>query len=300
MGGLLKYVSVVPDVGAFGATARAGVVSTSGGGVGYDAAAAINAPLADDKAALRVSGFYTHDGGFIDNLANGRDDVNESNVYGGRADLFVKPDRQAVAAPGRLRAGHRSRRHRLGGFRLGERRAHRRRSRPAASARRAVRAGVPAGQRHAHLRLRERCAHFHQQLSDRAQPRDHRRLRVLRAGARGRGIVLGSIEVEKENETDKFTQEVRLAATRHAAGLVDRRLLHRRGQRSVPDAQLVHAGRRRVSRESADRATAEQLRGVCGLRHADLARSRRSSTSPAGCATRTTRRRSSSRSARAR
>jgi hypothetical protein len=66
-------------------------VNTSGGGVGYDAAAAINAPLADDKAALRVSGFYTHDSGFIDNLASGRDDVNESKVYGGRADLFVKP-----------------------------------------------------------------------------------------------------------------------------------------------------------------------------------------------------------------
>ena len=91
MGGLLKYVSVLPDVSAFGATARAGVVNTSGGGVGYDAAAAINAPLADDKAALRVSGYYTHDSGFIDNLANGRDDVNESSIYGGRADLFVKP-----------------------------------------------------------------------------------------------------------------------------------------------------------------------------------------------------------------
>src|SRR4029079_3231194 len=74
MGGLLKYVSVVPDTTAFAAIARAGVVSTSGGGVGYDAAAAVNAPLADDKAALRVSGFYTHDGRLLHNHTQRRDE----------------------------------------------------------------------------------------------------------------------------------------------------------------------------------------------------------------------------------
>ena len=90
---------------------------------------------------------------------------------------------------------------------------HRRRSRPAASARRAVRAGVPAGQRHAHVRLRECCAHFHQQLSDRAQPRDHRCVRVLRAGT-GSQRHRPRLDRSGEGERDRqVTQEVRLAAT---------------------------------------------------------------------------------------
>jgi iron complex outermembrane recepter protein len=94
MGGLLKYVTITPDTSAFSALTRAGFASTASGGVSYDAAAALNAPLAADKAAIRVSGFYSHGGGYIDNAANGDDDVNESNVYGGRADLLLTPTEQ--------------------------------------------------------------------------------------------------------------------------------------------------------------------------------------------------------------
>ena len=213
MGGLLKYVSVLPDVTAFGATARAGVANTSGGGVGYDAAAAINAPLADDKAALRVSGFYTHDSGFIDNLANGRDDVNESKVYGGRADLFVKPADQlslrlAVFAQDIERDG-------------------------TASADFGLASGEPVDGDLDQRRLR--AEPFEQEfrlasgtltydfenaaltsISSYQTVRSHAITDVSEffgPALAASGIVLGSIEVEKENETDKFTQEVRLAAT---------------------------------------------------------------------------------------
>jgi iron complex outermembrane recepter protein len=212
MGGLLKYVSVLPDVSAFGATARAGLVNTSGGGVGYDAAAAINAPLADDKAALRVSGFYTHDSGFIDNLANGRDDVNESKVYGGRADLFVKPADQlslrlAVFAQDIERDG-------------------------TASADFGLASGDPVDGDLDQRRLR--AEPFEQEfrlasgtltydfenaaltsISSYQTVRSHAITDVSEffgPALAASGIVLGSIEVEKENETDKFTQEVRLAA----------------------------------------------------------------------------------------
>jgi iron complex outermembrane recepter protein len=210
MGGLLKYVSVVPDVSAFGATARAGIVSTSGGGVGYDAAAAVNAPLADDKAAVRVSGFYTHDSGFIDNLASGRDDVNEADVYGGRADLLVKPTdklslRLAAFAQDINRDG-------------------------TASADFGLASGEPIDGDLDQRRLR--AEPFEQEfrlvsgtltydfadvaltsISSYQTVRSHAITDVSAffvPALAGNGIVLGSIEVEKQNDTDKFAQEIRL------------------------------------------------------------------------------------------
>ena len=213
MGGLLKYVSVLPDVSAFGATARAGVVSTSGGGVGYDAAAAINAPLADDKAALRVSGFYTHDSGFIDNLTNGRDDVNESNVYGGRVDLFVKPAdklslRLAAFAQNIDRDGTASADFGLASGEPidGDLDQRRLRAEPFEQEFRLVSGTLTYDFENAALTsissYQTVRSHAITDVSEFFGP-------ALAAG----GIVLGSVEVEKENETDKFTQEVRLAAT---------------------------------------------------------------------------------------
>jgi len=91
MGGLLKYVTMAPDLHSFAGTARAGLSTTEHGGVSYDVASAVNLPFGSDKAALRLSGFYSHDGGYIDNIGLGKHDVNQSNVYGGRADFLFQP-----------------------------------------------------------------------------------------------------------------------------------------------------------------------------------------------------------------
>ena len=91
MGGLLKYVTQEPNASSSGGSARAGVSSTERGGINYNAGGSYNLPLADDKAALRMSGFYTHDDGYIDNVALGRKDVDSADIYGGRADLLFRP-----------------------------------------------------------------------------------------------------------------------------------------------------------------------------------------------------------------
>jgi outer membrane receptor protein involved in Fe transport len=91
MGGLIKYVTTMPDTSNYSGNARAGVASIRGGGVSYDGSGALNVPLIADRAAVRVSGFYSHDGGFVDNLDSGREDVNRSKLYGGRADFLLKP-----------------------------------------------------------------------------------------------------------------------------------------------------------------------------------------------------------------
>jgi outer membrane receptor protein involved in Fe transport len=91
MGGLLKYVTVRPNLSAFGGSAQAGISTTHDGGVGANVAGAINVPLATDRAALRASGFYTRDGGYVDELVSGRENVDRAEIYGGRLDLLLRP-----------------------------------------------------------------------------------------------------------------------------------------------------------------------------------------------------------------
>jgi outer membrane receptor protein involved in Fe transport len=103
MGGLLKYVTKQPDMNNFSGSLQAGVASTHDGGVSYNVAAEVNAPIVADKAAARVSGFENHGGGYIDNVALGQKDVNSSDIYGGRIDLaFAPTDRLDIRLTGFL------------------------------------------------------------------------------------------------------------------------------------------------------------------------------------------------------
>ena len=90
MGGVIKYVTRAPSLAGPAYALRSGVSATEGGGVNYNAAGSVNAPLSD-TVALRASGFYVRDGGFIDNVALGQEDVDQSRVYGGRLDLLFAP-----------------------------------------------------------------------------------------------------------------------------------------------------------------------------------------------------------------
>lgn len=90
MGGLLKYVTKRPDETRFGVEVQTGISDTREGGVSYQGAATVNAPIVTDKAALRVTGFYSRDGGYVDNLALSSKD-HPSDIHGGRLDLLLTP-----------------------------------------------------------------------------------------------------------------------------------------------------------------------------------------------------------------
>ena len=51
----------------------------------------INVPLAEGTSALRVGGFYLHNGGYVDNLTLHDEDVDQADVYGGRIDFLYAP-----------------------------------------------------------------------------------------------------------------------------------------------------------------------------------------------------------------
>jgi outer membrane receptor protein involved in Fe transport len=95
LGGLLKFVTNEPSTGGFEGRALAGVEFTDGGDASYRGAGMVNVPLGD-TLALRVSGSYRRQGGYIDSIgtAGSRIDrnFNDFRNYGGRASLLWTPD----------------------------------------------------------------------------------------------------------------------------------------------------------------------------------------------------------------
>jgi outer membrane receptor protein involved in Fe transport len=89
LGGLVKYVTVEPNPGAFEAAAQAGVERVAHGNTGYEGRLAANVPLGD-SAAVRATGFYRRDAGYIDDPVHGSD-VNDGDTYGGRMSFMVRP-----------------------------------------------------------------------------------------------------------------------------------------------------------------------------------------------------------------
>src|SRR4029077_18105610 len=103
IGGLIKYVTKRPDTTSFSGDAQTGVSGTQDGDVNYNVAASINMPVMTDKVAVRASGYESHEGGYIDNVALGQKDVNRSDIYGGRLNVSLTPtDTLAIRIDGFL------------------------------------------------------------------------------------------------------------------------------------------------------------------------------------------------------
>jgi outer membrane receptor protein involved in Fe transport len=88
LGGILKFVPNRPEFDAPAGFVSAGGVATAHGGVGGDASATLNLPLASN-VALRAVGYATSNPGYIDDLRLDRRDINRTNVRGGRAALRI-------------------------------------------------------------------------------------------------------------------------------------------------------------------------------------------------------------------
>ncbi|HLU07463.1 MAG TPA: TonB-dependent receptor [Woeseiaceae bacterium] len=111
LGGVLKYVMNSPNTEAFEARARASVETVAGGDTGYAVTGMVNMPLSE-SFALRASGFYRADDGFIDSIGNNpiaslqdpslnavegtrvEENINSVDTFGGRVSaLFAPSDR---------------------------------------------------------------------------------------------------------------------------------------------------------------------------------------------------------------
>ncbi|MBU0555019.1 MAG: TonB-dependent receptor [Alphaproteobacteria bacterium] len=92
IGGLVKYVTVDPDLDEFGGSIGAGVQRVHRGGqsFGYNVRGSINVPLGE-TTAIRASAYTRREPGYIDNVRTGEANVNSSQVTGGRLSALWQP-----------------------------------------------------------------------------------------------------------------------------------------------------------------------------------------------------------------
>src|SRR3546814_157638 len=88
---VIKFVTKQPDTETFSFGSKQELSSVAHGELGFSLRANTNIPLARDKLALRVSGFYRRDPGYLDNAFDGEKDVNRVISKGLNASLLWTP-----------------------------------------------------------------------------------------------------------------------------------------------------------------------------------------------------------------
>lgn len=91
LGGILRLVPNPPDPARTAGALSAGALATQHGDPGGDLAGTINVPIVPGRLALRLVGYGSIDGGYVDDAGRGLADVNRTTIYGGRAALLWQP-----------------------------------------------------------------------------------------------------------------------------------------------------------------------------------------------------------------
>jgi outer membrane receptor protein involved in Fe transport len=93
MGGLIKYVTTVPETDKFSGSVSVSGSGTASGDPNGTVNAVLNVPIKQDVAALRISLFGDHAGGWIEGVGPaGGSDINSGNTTGARVSALVTPD----------------------------------------------------------------------------------------------------------------------------------------------------------------------------------------------------------------
>ncbi|VAW07411.1 TonB-dependent receptor [hydrothermal vent metagenome] len=84
VGGIYRIITKKPALDEYAGYLRASGSVTEGGGSNGTIDGAINLPLAPDRFGLRISGYRESASGYIDNVGTGEENINDSNIFGGR------------------------------------------------------------------------------------------------------------------------------------------------------------------------------------------------------------------------
>jgi iron complex outermembrane recepter protein len=90
-GGLIKYVTNPPDPTRYSGGLETSMDGATDGGIGGTLKGFINVPLADGKAAIRLTGWNEWFPGYVDNPDTAKTDTNSGQQYGWRASLLMQP-----------------------------------------------------------------------------------------------------------------------------------------------------------------------------------------------------------------
>lgn len=93
MGGVVRYITKDPSIGAFNGNVSADLSSTEQGGFNRLLSAALNVPLVSDRIGISLSGFDERNDGFIDRSAlsadGTREDADAADSFGGIAKVVA-------------------------------------------------------------------------------------------------------------------------------------------------------------------------------------------------------------------
>jgi len=99
MGGTIRYITKKPDSNSLFGSAETVLSDTVGGGVNYGVRGTLNLPLSEDRLGLLIAGYNGRDSGWINNVENGKTDINWDRSTQGRAALrFKATDRLTLDA----------------------------------------------------------------------------------------------------------------------------------------------------------------------------------------------------------
>lgn len=91
IGGIIRLSPNAPDASRFTYSGLSSIASTQGGAASYGLAGMANLPLLSDRIAVRTVGFYTRDGGYINDTGRNLRNINRTTAKGGRASLRITP-----------------------------------------------------------------------------------------------------------------------------------------------------------------------------------------------------------------
>jgi len=102
VGGTIRYITNQPSLDGFAGSVEGDLNTIDGGGTGGHIKGMINVPIVEGKAAVRVVGYHTEYGGFIDALREGGsidENVNSGSRSGGRITLRFEPSEMVTITP---------------------------------------------------------------------------------------------------------------------------------------------------------------------------------------------------------
>lgn len=91
LGGLINFITKEPSLSAASVHVEMGPSKVTGGNTGYSGRGSLSLPVIEDHVGLMLSGVYRTDPEWIDNLFNGERNVNQVITRGGSATLLIKP-----------------------------------------------------------------------------------------------------------------------------------------------------------------------------------------------------------------
>jgi outer membrane receptor protein involved in Fe transport len=92
LSGTIRTIINPPDPTGYHADVVVRASDTDHGSGNYNGAITFNAPLIDDRVALRATAYDDEESGFIKNIRLGTNGVNAEHTFGGRAALLVNID----------------------------------------------------------------------------------------------------------------------------------------------------------------------------------------------------------------